>query len=56
MYSSINGDGAPEPVSDTFADGEDKSLDEDFSSSWPTTLTSTQNDAKQSDGSKQVQL
>lgn len=54
MYSSINGDGAAEPVSDTFSEGEDKTLDEDFSSSWPTTLTSTQTDAKQSDVPKQV--
>lgn len=55
MYSSINGDGAAEPVSDTFSEGEDKNLDEDFSSSWPTTLTSTQTDAEQSDVPKQVQ-
>lgn len=55
VYSSINGDGAAEPVSDTFSE-EDKNLDEDFSCSWPTTLTSTQQTgAEQSDGPKQVQ-
>lgn len=54
MCFSINGDGAAEPVSDTFTEGEDKTLDEDFSSSWPTTLTSAPTDAKQSDVPKQV--
>ena len=52
--SSINGDGAAEPVSDTFSEGKDNTLDEDYSSSWPTTLTSAQTDAKQSNVPKQV--
>lgn len=55
IYSSINGDGAAEPVSDTFSEGEDNNLGEDFSSSWPTTITSTQTGAEQSDVPKQVQ-
>ncbi|XP_056903015.1 erythroid differentiation-related factor 1 [Takifugu flavidus] len=56
LYYSINGDGAAEPVSDTFSEGEDNNLDEDFSSSWPTTITSTQTGAEQSDVPKQENL
>lgn len=55
VSSSINGDGAAEPVSDNLNEGEEENGAEEFSSSWPTTFTSTPSDAEESDAPKQVQ-
>uniref|UniRef100_A0A3B4ZHZ7 Erythroid differentiation regulatory factor 1 n=1 Tax=Stegastes partitus TaxID=144197 RepID=A0A3B4ZHZ7_9TELE len=53
LYYSINGEGAAEPVSDNLNEGEEENGAEEFSSSWPTTFTSAQSDAEESDASKQ---
>lgn len=55
VYSSINGDGCAEPVSDNLNEGEEETGAEEFISSWPTTFTSTPSDAEESDAPKQVQ-
>ncbi len=51
--SSINGDGAAEPVPNNRNEGEEENEAEEFSSSWPTTFTSS--DTEESDAPKQVQ-
>lgn len=55
VYSSINGDGAAEPVSDNFNDGEENLREKEFSSSWPTAFTSTAPGSDESGASKEVQ-
>lgn len=55
VSSSINGDGAAEPVPNNLNEGEEENEAEEFSSSWPTTFTSTSSDAEESDAPKQVQ-
>ncbi|TMS04787.1 Erythroid differentiation-related factor 1 [Larimichthys crocea] len=52
VSSSINGDGAAEPVPDNLDEGEEESRAEEFCSSWPTTFTSTSSDAEESDCSQ----
>uniref|UniRef100_A0A4W6DLZ6 Erythroid differentiation regulatory factor 1 n=1 Tax=Lates calcarifer TaxID=8187 RepID=A0A4W6DLZ6_LATCA len=53
LYYSINGDGAAEPVPDNLNEGEEENGAEEYSSSWPTTFTSTQSDAEESDAPKE---
>ncbi|XP_039995615.1 erythroid differentiation-related factor 1 [Xiphias gladius] len=53
LYYSINGDGAAEPVSENLNEGEEENGAEEFSSSWPTTITNTQSDTEESDAPKQ---
>lgn len=53
LYYSINGEGAAEPVSDNLNEGDEESGAEEFCSSWPTTFTSTQSDAEESDAPKE---
>lgn len=55
VSSSINGDGAAEPVPDNPDEGEEENEAEEFSSSWPTAFTSTASDTEESDAPKQVQ-
>lgn len=54
--SSINGDGAAEPVSDNLDEGEEENGAEEFNTSWPTAFTSASSDAEEADAPKQVQL
>lgn len=53
LYYSINGDGAAEPVSDSFNEGEEDISQKEFSSSWPTAFTSTSPSSDDSGASKQ---
>lgn len=52
VSSSINGNGAAEPVPDNPDEGEEENETDEFSSSW---LTSTASDTEESDTPKQVQ-
>lgn len=54
VSSSINGDGAAEPVSDSFNEGEEDLGEKEFSSSWPTAFTSASPGSDDSGASKQV--
>ena len=58
VSSSINGDGAAEPVPNNPNEREEEEEEnegEEFSSSWPTAFTSTASDTEESDAPKQVQ-
>ncbi|XP_030011381.1 erythroid differentiation-related factor 1 [Sphaeramia orbicularis] len=53
LYYSINGDGAAEPVPDNLNEGDEESGAEEFSPSWPNTITSSHTDEEDSAASKQ---
>lgn len=55
VSTSINGDGAAEPVSDNLDEGEEENGAEEFNTSWPTAFTSASSDAEEADAPKQVE-